>query len=114
MIFSVLVSASAVETNGAPTIGARPAAPARVPLRLRNARRVIVWPGLLPPFLIVALLSCSALASLSRRGRVLENARQTHRGGRRRVGDAEYERPRRLLRSVLGKDLVMRRAEEVE
>src|SRR5262245_42106693 len=39
-IFSVLVSARAVDTNGIETAGARPAAPAAAPTRFKNPRRV--------------------------------------------------------------------------
>src|SRR5215831_7327518 len=39
-IFRVFVSADAVETNGADTVGARPAAPAAIPMVLRKSRRV--------------------------------------------------------------------------
>src|ERR1700745_3388900 len=47
MIFSVLVCASAVDTNGAATAGARPAAPAIALVVLRKSRRD--QPRLFPP-----------------------------------------------------------------
>src|SRR5262245_36227762 len=47
-IFSVLVSARAVETNGAETAGAKPAAPAASPTVFKKSRLVVARPGLFP------------------------------------------------------------------
>jgi hypothetical protein len=45
-IFRVLLCASAVDTNGAATIGAKPAAPAAAPTVCKNSRRVAGRPSL--------------------------------------------------------------------
>src|SRR5437879_1113767 len=54
MILSVLVCASAVDTNGAATAGARPAAPAIALVVLRKSRRD--QPRLFPPIPIASSL----------------------------------------------------------
>src|SRR5947209_8360121 len=55
-IFSVLVWASAVDTNGAESAGARPAAPAMALVVLRKSRRVTDEFCLFPPYPIAQLL----------------------------------------------------------
>jgi hypothetical protein len=58
MIFSVLVSASAVDTNGAAIAGAKAAAPASALVVLRKSRRD--QPRLFPPNPIAGSLSDDA------------------------------------------------------
>src|SRR5467141_3168525 len=67
MILSVLVWASAVATNGAEIAGAKPAAPATAPVRLRKPRRVMVeMNGLGPDCMGCSLRSGLKDASLDR------------------------------------------------
>src|SRR5215831_7688445 len=69
MIFSVLAWASAGETNGADSAGARPAAPAMAPDVFRKVRRVTERVRLCPPdviaFLLFAGVGGNCVASIS-------------------------------------------------
>src|SRR5581483_1737496 len=55
-IFKVLVSASALETKGADTAGARAEAPAKAPAVLRSPRRVVFQPSAFSTDRMVRLL----------------------------------------------------------
>src|ERR1700674_2927315 len=80
MIFSVLVCASAVATNGADIAGVRPAAPAAAPARFRKPRRVMMELNLFPPDRIGCLLR-------SRLKVVALSARKLQLSTRERLGD---------------------------